>query len=148
MNIRGESIATELLKLRNNNGLINPSAVVAWAQANPQSQLYGALEWDDKVAGERWRVSQVRHLIAMYVVDVEGSRQMVSLSIDRRHDGSNGYRPVGEVITQPTLREIMVQDALADLERVQARYSRLAELQSVWAEADKVRSKRTRKAAA
>ena len=43
----------------------------------------------------------------------------MSLSIDRKHDGSNGYRPLADVVARPDLREIMLADALAELDRVQ-----------------------------
>jgi hypothetical protein len=149
MSDRTNAIADELLKLKNKNGIINPSEAVSWARKNPGSQLHGSLEWDDAVAGERWRVAQVRQLIAVHIVDPQGERRFISLSIDRKHDGSNGYRELGDVIGRPNLRSIMVADALADLERVQARYSRLSELQPVWDAADQARQKRpARKAAA
>jgi hypothetical protein len=75
-------------------------------------------------------------------------RGLVSLSIDRGHDGNNGYRGLDDVIAREDLRSIMMQDALAELERVQARYAKLTELQEVWEAADKVRTrKRGRKAA-
>ena len=148
MSERSASISRELLKLRNANGVINPADVVAWAKTHTKSHLHAALEWDDEIAGERWRVQQVRQLIVLNIVDADGGRQFVSLSCDRKHDGSNGYRPLSDVIGRADLRDIMVQDALADLERMQQRYERLTELQSVWAEADRLRSKRSRKTAA
>ena len=149
MSDRTNAIADELLKLKNSAGVINPAEAVKWAKANPESHLHGSLEWDDTIAGERWRVSQVRQLIAIHIVDADGGRRFVSLSIDRRHDGSNGYRSLEDVVGRPDLREIMLRDALADLERVQARYSKLTELQPVWDAADQTRAKRaSRKAAA
>jgi hypothetical protein len=148
MSDRTDSIAAELLALRNGNGVINPAEAVAWAKRNPKSRLHETLEWDDDIAGERWRVWQVRQMISIHIVDADGGRRFVSLSIDRKHDGSNGYRPLDEVMGRPDLREIMMTDALHDLERVQHRYQKLTELQEVWAAADKARARRKTKAAA
>ena len=148
MSDRTNAIADELLALKSETGVINPAAAVAWARENKKSTLHANLEWDDGIAGERWRVSQVRQLIAIHIVDAEGGRRFVSLSIDRRHDGSNGYRELGDVIGQPNLREIMLKDALADLERMQERYKKLSELEPVWQQAEAVRKTRSRKAAA
>jgi hypothetical protein len=146
--MRDNTLAQELLALKNDNGLINPSDAVTWARRNHNSRLHHALEWDDDVAGEKWRIAQVRQLIAINIVDAEGMRGTVSLSIDRRNDGNNGYRPMDDVIAREDLRSIMMADALAELERVQARYAKLTELQEVWEAADKVRTrKRGRKAA-
>jgi hypothetical protein len=142
------AIADELLALRNDNGVINPAEVVTWAKDNPASRLHASLEWDDALAGERWRREQVRTLIAVHVVDAEGSRKLISLSIDRTASG--GYRPLDEVLGQPTLREVMLKDALAELDRVQKKYEKLQELQRVWLAANEVREGRVsrRKAAA
>jgi hypothetical protein len=142
MSDRTDGIATELLKLKNGNGVINPAKAVEWAAKNTKSHLHAALEWDNTVAGERWRISQVRQLIAVHIVDAEGGRRFVSLSVDRKHDGSNGYRELGDVIGRSDLREIMLKDALAELERVQDRYKKLSELQPVWDAAEQARARR------
>jgi hypothetical protein len=142
------AIADELLALRNDNGVINPAHVVDWARENTASRLHASLEWDDTLAAERWRREQVRTLIAVHVVDADGSRKLVSLSIDRTASG--GYRPLDEVMGQPSLREVMLKDALVDLDRVQKKYARLQELERVWLAASQVREGRAsrRKAAA
>jgi len=146
MSERSETIGEELLALRSDDGRINPADAVVWAKRHTKSRLHSALEWDDAIAGERYRIWQVRALISTYVLDVgTGDRKFVSLSIDRQ---SGGYRPLAEVIATPDLREVMVSDALAELERVQKRYERVTELQAVWTEADKVRAARRRTKAA
>lgn len=148
MSDRTDGISAELLKLKNADGIINPTEVVKWAKRNTKSHLHANLEWDDAVAGDRYRVWQVRALISVHIVDADGGRRFVSLSIDRKHDGSNGYRPLDEVIARQDLREVMLADALADLERIQARYTKLTELAPVWEGAARVRERRSRKAAA
>ena len=148
MSDRTNALADELLALKSESGVINPAGAVEWARKHKQSTLHANLEWDDSIAGERWRVSQVRQLIAIHIVDSDGGRRFVSLSIDRKHDGSNGYRSLEDIVGRPDLREIMLKDALADLERMQERYSKLSELQPVWDAADETRKRRSRKAAA
>jgi hypothetical protein len=148
MSDRTDRLAEELLALKNDNGIISPQSAVAWARENPDSRLHAQLEWNDAVGAERYRVWQVRALISVHVVDADGGRRFVSLSIDRRHDGSNGYRELSDVVGQPNLREIMLKDALADLERMQERYKKLSELEPVWQQAEAVRKTRSRKAAA
>jgi hypothetical protein len=148
MSDRTDGVAAELLKLKTVDGIINPSAAVEWARKNKKSLLHRSLEWDDGIAAERYRIWQVRALISVHIVDAEGSRRFVSLSIDRKHDGSNGYRSLEDIVARPDLREIMLADALADLERIQARYTKLTELAPVWEGAAQVRERRTRKSAA
>jgi hypothetical protein len=140
MSGHNDGIGAELLALKNDNGMINPVEVVRWAKDHPDSRLHGSLEWDDVVAGYRHRLWQVRTLIAVHVVDADGGRQAISLSIDRTHDG--GYRPIGDIMQRPNLRQVMLDDALAELQRVQAKYQRLQELEQVWIAANEVRATR------
>jgi hypothetical protein len=135
MSERTDTIVEELLALRKGNGVINASEVVTWARANKKSQVHASLTWDDKVAGERYRIWQVRALISLHIRDTEGGRRFVSLSIDRP---VGGYRELSSVMSSDELRAVMLEDALADLERVQKRYEKLQELAGVWGEAAKV----------
>ena len=148
MSDRTDGISAELLKLKNTDGIINPTKVVEWARDHTKSHLHASLEWDDAIAGERYRLWQVRALISVHIVDPDGGRRFVSLSIDRKHDGSNGYRAMDDIVARPNLREVMLADALADLERVRQRYQRLTELQPVWEQAEQVRERRRKPRAA
>lgn len=142
-----DNIAAELEALRNKDGKIYPPDCVAWARKNPKSALHAHLVWDDEIAGERYRVWQIRELLVVHIIDPTGGRRFVSLSIDRSNGG--GYRSASDVMKRPDLRAIMLQDALADLEQLQRRYERLRqELSEIWVAADKVRRKHKPKAAA
>lgn len=145
MSDRLDTLTDELLALRNTKGLINPAEAVHWARRNRKSRLHAHLTWDDEVAGERYRIWQIRELISVHIVDNDGGRRFVSLSVDR---GSGGYRTVEQVMGRVDLREIMVADALADLERMQRRYEKLPELQAVWAAAETVKAQRRKPKAA
>lgn len=139
------SIKEELLALREaQGGILRVEPVVEWAQAHPTSDLHKSLEWDDEKAGFEWRCHQVRRLIAVHVVNEEGERQMVSLTIDRVRPGG-GYRDIQDVGSVPNLREVMLGDALDELERVQARYNHLQELVQIWEAADQVRQRHPRR---
>lgn len=143
MSERIDTIADELLALKTDQGVINPSEVVQWARANPGSRLHGALQWDDETAAGRYRIWQVRALISVHIVDVDGGRKFVSLSIDRSGGHSGGYRPINEVMDDEALREVLLKDALEELERVQKRFAKLKELTAVWEEMHKVKRRRT-----
>jgi len=131
-----ENVASELLRLER-GGLIKPVEAVAWARGHPQSALYAELEWDDSIAGEQYRIQQVRQLIQVFVEPVHQTRQFVSLSIDRV--GGGGYRRIESVMGQQDLRTILLKDAFSELGRMQERYQALTELDRVWAAADAAR---------
>lgn len=132
------SIKSELLSLQHSDpqNTLHVADAVRWARENPTSLLHGALEWDDRVAAEAHRFSQVRQLIAVHVLNDEGAPMVVSLSIDRKAGG--GYRDITDVGARPDLRQIMLADALNELERVRVKYERVQELASVWDEADRI----------
>ncbi len=143
------TIRDELLAIKGNEELLIPQKAVDWAKANPNSALHSALPWDDAYAANQHRLHMVRQLISIHIVYAGGDRQFVSLSIDRTRDGG-GYRNIDDVLPIPDLREIMLNDALKDLERIQLKYGRVKELAGVWDEANKVQEtvkRRRRKAA-
>lgn len=138
------SVESELLELQQQaDGLLQVEPVVKWAEQHPDSALHGALEWDDQEAGHAWRCHQVRRLIAVHIVNAEGERQLVSLTIDRSHEGG-GYRSIDAVLSVQKFRQVLLQDALDELERVQHKYEHLVELSKVWQEANKVRQRHQR----
>lgn len=134
------TIRDELLALKTKDGLIVPERAHSWAAKHPESKLHAGLIWDDAVAGYQHRLWQIRRLIAIHIVTDEGARQVVSLSVDRQRP-SGGYRDLDDVLPKPDLREVLLNDALAELERVQAKYSRLQELNEVWAAKDKIKAR-------
>ena len=136
------TIKSELIELKQKSGdLLQVESVVEWAEAHPNSALHHSLEWDDEIAGHAWRCQQVRQLISIHVVNSIGVREMVSLTIDRAHAGG-GYRDISEVVEVPDLREVLLRDAIADLERVEKRYEALKELAKVWDELHIAKSKK------
>lgn len=140
MSERTDGLAAELLKLQNGDGKINPADVVKWARRNKRSKLYASLTWDDEIAGEKYRIWQVRELIAVHITEPDGGRRFVSLSIDRVE---GGYRSLSDIIARQDLRQVMIEDALHELERVQRKYDRLQELEPVWAATQNVRRRTT-----
>lgn len=132
---QSEKIQQELAAVKGNGELLNPAAVVDWAQEHRDSALHKCFEWDDSAAGRQYRIWQARSLIALHVVNVKGERKSVSLSIDRK--GGGGYRDIDDVMRDPGLRNVMLQDALLELRRVKLKYQSVKELARVFDEIDK-----------
>lgn len=139
------SIRNELLAIQSasEDGILHCHEVVKWARDHPNSALHSAIEWDNDAAADAYRLWQVRRLVQLHITSGEASEQVVSLSIDRKAGG--GYRTVSDVIARPDLREVMLQDALEELERVQTKYQRVEALASVWREAETVRARSGRR---
>lgn len=141
------TVANELLTLqKRSGGILKVEDAEKWARANPRSCLHSELEWDDKKAGQEYRFWQIRRLIKLNITNEQGAPQLVSLSIDRVKAGG-GYRDLETVMSSPPLREVLLTDALADLERVRLKYEGFRELARVWEEVRKVGREVKRKAA-
>jgi len=125
------TIRTELLALKGDAEFLVVSEAEEWARNNPGSALYRSLEWNDTKAAREFRFHQIRRLVAIHITYDNGQRKMVSLSVDRSRDGG-GYRNIDDVLKEQSLTEIMLNDALEELERVQRKYNNLAALKPIW----------------
>jgi hypothetical protein len=138
------TIESELRQLKKDRGeLLTGEHVVEWARSHPKSALYKAPQfcgWDLKKSAYQHWLWAARALIAIHVTYENGTRQLVSLSLDRGREGG-GYRDVDEVLRDRTLSQIMLKDALNELNRVEEKYDMVKELTSVWREVKKVRSR-------
>ena len=133
------SIAQELKAIKGSKEFLIVEDVHRWAKSHPRSDLHRELQWNDKRAGYEFRLWQIRRLIAIYVTYEDGGgRKMISLTIDRSRDGG-GYRDVDDILKDKALYEIMLADALRDLQRVHARYDQLKELRPLWKMTTKIR---------
>lgn len=137
------SIQDELIEIQGDKELLTAEMVVAWARAHPKSELHKAPQfhgWDkDKLAYEQL-LQGARQIIALHVVYEDGTRRLVSLSVDRAREGG-GYRKVDDVLRSKSLHEIMLADALRELERMEAKYTAITDLKPVWRETSKVRER-------
>lgn len=136
-----KKVKAELLALQraSKDKMLHAESVVSWARTHPRSALHRQFEWNNGKAAARYRLWQARQLIQINVITEDGTPQLVSLSFDRVKGG--GYRDVGDVVNSRKLSEIMLQDALAELQRVQARFQRVRELTSVWTAVRRVRQR-------
>jgi hypothetical protein len=130
------TIETELLALTDADGFIKPHTVVSWARANPDSEVYRRIEWNDDKAAEAHRIDQARRLIVVYIRSDEGDRATISLVQDRNSAG--GYRHLNRVLENRELRLMALQQALRELRSFERRYRHIQQLAGVFAEMDRV----------
>jgi hypothetical protein len=138
------TIASELRELKKGRELLTAEYVVEWARSHTKSALHKApifYGWDQKKAAYQHWLHGARMLIAMHVTYATGQRQLVSLSLDRSRPGG-GYRDVDDVLRDQSLTEIMLEDALRELHRIQIKYDQVKALKPVWAAVEKVKSRR------
>lgn len=141
-------IRAELEQIRSPDGILRPHAIVAFAE-NPETALHSQFEWDDTEAARQYRLIQARNIIRLQITVIPHQqrihRMYVSLSLDRVAD-EGGYRVITDVLSDADLHAQYVADALSELERVQAKYADIQELEPIRAATRRVRSKMTKKA--
>jgi hypothetical protein len=139
------SIESELLALKNEDGLIVAEKAEGWAAAHPKSDLAKMLEWDNSKAGRLYRINQIRQIIISLEITMgPTTRRFYSLSIDRHNSMGGGYRDIEEIVRNKTLYDILLADALNDLRHMQQKYERLTELKPLWDQANKIRKRKER----
>lgn len=130
----------ELDALRGRKKLLLAEHVVAFAE-DENTALHSRFEWDDTEAAQQYRLWQARTVIRVSVVVLKSNtapvRAYVSMLDDRAQEGG-GYRLMADVMNNPNLREKLLQEALAELQRFQAKYDALVELAPVFEAAEKV----------
>jgi hypothetical protein len=147
------AVAAELAGIYKRDKGLNPAAVVAWAERNPDSALHSRFLWDDTAAARAYRLWQAREIITeVEVIYPDGKVRQVYVSPVQAR-GDTGYATLVEVLNDKDRREMFLAQALAEFERVAAKYADLKELagirRAVTAATKKVRAgKRGRRRAA
>jgi len=132
----------ELIR-RKHKGILNPKDVVEFAR-NSDTALHQEFEWNDKIAGDAYRILQAREVIRTRVTvltpDTKPVRAYVSLPNDRKSNG--GYRRINDVLEKPAWREQLLKNAMADMRAFQTKYAVLKELANVFSAMQEVEARR------
>lgn len=128
-----EVVGQELQRIHEEEGTLKPQFVVNAARPE-EAPLHPAFEWNDLVAGERYREVQARSLIK--TVQIQSSedsqpRDPVYVNVSRQ---DSSYEPIAKVVNTPDLFEAAfsqvcgrlnaAQQALQELQRIARRERR------------------------
>lgn len=130
-------IISELRRIsKKSHGLLIPEQVVE--EARPESSpLHDSFCWDDNEAARLYRIFQARQLIRTVVrfEEINGDKRpvrvFVSLTPDQDEVGG-GYREMVAVLSNKSMREQMLEDALDELKTFETKYAHLKELSEVF----------------
>lgn len=118
-----------LTAIRAEHGVLTAPVVVGVAR-DPGHPLHDRFEWDDTIAGERFREHQARELIRSvrikYTDDQGGASDLRGfVSVSRGDVPAREYVPVDEVATDPVLAALALRDAEREWRELLARYQHL-----------------------
>lgn len=113
-------------------GELTPQLVVD--KARPKgAPLHDRFEWNDKVAGEKYRLVQAQALIRSVRVtftDKSGTSQSIRGFYSNREAGDperQGYRPTEEIVEDDLALKMLLRDMERDIAELKRRYGHLAE---------------------
>ena len=108
-----------------------------------EALLHECFEWDDTEAAERYRLGQARYFISNVVTvelkgkPVEPTRAFVQVT-QREHNEVGIFKPVHIALSDSVSREIVLGNAMRDMQSFKDKYATLEELASVIEAMDEV----------
>lgn len=124
--VSAEDCYTELQTLSE----ITPQNVVNLAR-NENSKLHNDFEWDNEIAGEKYRLSQAREMIQLLAFkpkeEINEPTRVYQISTEK-----TVYKPVEVILQNNDEYQNLLKRALLELESFKKRYSNLVELEEVF----------------
>ena len=107
----------EINSISNKSKYVTPDLIVSFASRNKDSELHKYFEWDNEIAGKKYRLSQASHLLRCITIEKIGAvskgkkeiifvRAFESVKNDNEKiDKKNIYVPVETALTVPEYRK-------------------------------------------
>lgn len=125
-----EKVQAVLLQIHKRDAGLTPGAVVKAARP-ASSPLHTHFEWDDAVAGEKFRLDQARQLIRCVVIEVGSDEEPRSVrawvNVRPTEEGDQRYVPEDEARVNPVARELVLSQMRSDIASLTRRYRYLNE---------------------
>lgn len=126
-------LKTELLAIREQFGQLTPANVVEAAKEEDHP-LHSRFEWDDAVAGEKYRLAQARQLIRVVretYTDQQGRPSDVrTFHAIPRAEGM-AYEPLSEIVQDDLTSQVLLRSMEREWRQLKARYERFSEFRSL-----------------
>lgn len=120
---------------KRNKGTITARLVLNEAHSK-RSPLHNLFEWDDTVAAEKYRETQVQQILIQLVVvqkrkdSEEPLRIRAFVSVEEKE--SIHYTPLARAMSRPQLRQQLIIRALAEIKVWREKYKELEELSVIF----------------
>jgi hypothetical protein len=125
------SLRDELNRIRADYGRLTIDNVLQ--DATPETAvLHDRFDWDDEIAGPKWRRHQAHQLIAsVRIVYREADEENPAADVRAFHAvrGDNGYHyePAEEIASDPVLTELVLRDMRREWQQMRRRYGHFTE---------------------
>lgn len=122
----------ELMAIRDQHGELHPALVVDAARSKSHP-LHDRFEWDNKVAGERWRRQQAHRLIRVAQIPLSYAEHPTGpshirafVAVPRGSSPQPDYMPTEEALADPFTQRLVMQAMERDIAALQRKYGHLA----------------------
>jgi hypothetical protein len=113
---------------------VTPELVVETAK-NPKSPLHDYFDWNDKTAAEKFRLEQARLLLRSIIIvdhkNIEG-KVRAFYNVSEPTEEGRTYVTLDRVLSEPDLREQVIEYAYAELEGWKERYKQYSEFRTIF----------------
>ena len=119
---------------------ITPENVVDLAR-NQESIIHSDFEWDDEIAGEKYRIIQGRRMIQSLKVVVKTNdkkKEPESFRVLQKTSTPHVYKTNDYFVSNRSEYERLLEQALRELKGFRERYKKLTELESVFEAIDEL----------
>lgn len=126
-------LRTELLAVRERYGDLTPANVVDAAR-DEDHPLHGRFEWDDAVAGEKYRLAQARQLIRVVREKyTDGQGRLADVRTFHAIPRENGmaYEPLDEIVRNDIATQVLLKSMEREWRQLKARYEKFAEFRAL-----------------
>ena len=115
---------------------ITPQNVVELAR-NENSVIHNDFEWNDEIAGEKYRIIQAADMIRSLVIETKEEEKppVRALQITTV---ANVYKPTEFFLKNEDEYQSLLKRALAELQGFKSRYSSIAELEDIFKAIDEL----------
>lgn len=108
---------------------ITASGVVSLARKK-SSEMHNYFEWDDSIAGEKYRESQARTLIKLLKVSyTKGKKETAPVKAYVNVKRNEGYSQIEKVVQDVNAYQMLLDRAYSELLVIKNKYTQLEEIQ-------------------
>lgn len=112
----------------------SPESIVEYAK-NDRTELHKCFEWDDKIAGHKYRLEQARHILTLIVVkadDEEKEKGFTPVRIFvKSGDAPREYTKVNIAVRNEDAYQKLLENARRDAEAFMRKYENLPEVREI-----------------
>lgn len=126
-NANVQRVGEELEELEKNEDITNIN-VLKYAKNNPNSEIYKCFEWNDKIAGEKYRLHQANMIISSISFIIEEKpvkKQKVYYSIKTEEKEERTFKNIKNILKNDNEYIALCNKAKKELERCKDNYNNL-----------------------